>query len=390
MLPLYYPVGQSVLRVTCGRKAAFACSKGGVHWRMENYRYAPGVNFIFTVRSSKPEPFDATLSFPFVDLADRPVSLTRGGKTRTLLAAGADLVRSPDAPSYVSIHRACQRAIWIAVGRTVNTLSPGGGRGQGEGEEKMGLHGLSPLTPNPSPGRGEGSTPGATAGSSRPCIAHRWTSHPWHPRRSAPSAKFNCRSMSRCRAIGTTSAPCRALAGATLGPGECHSLAHCPREHRSAGHRPEMQPARSMPRLRACTSSSAEIQGRRVTVGAEGRPGMPILPIIAAMYPGFGRTGLAIVASLFPSQSIHVPGSRKSDACDWQTGHVAIAPRDAYLLAATELLDKGQQQHIAEILQRGNDQVANRIGERGEDRELQCGHASACRPAASPFSPARS
>jgi hypothetical protein len=115
ILPLCYPVGRSALRVTCGRKAAFACCKNGVHWRVENYRYAPGVNFVFDVRSSKGEPFDVTLSFPFADLADRPLSLTRGGKIRTL-AAGLDLVRSPDAPSYVYI-RGLRDGDTITVGQ---------------------------------------------------------------------------------------------------------------------------------------------------------------------------------------------------------------------------------------------------------------------------------
>ena len=35
ILPLHYPVGDSLLRVTCGTKAAFACCKDGVHSRIE-------------------------------------------------------------------------------------------------------------------------------------------------------------------------------------------------------------------------------------------------------------------------------------------------------------------------------------------------------------------
>jgi len=121
MLPLHYPVGQSILRVTCGRKAAFACCKGGVHSRIEDYRYGPGVNFAMTVRSTKREPFDVTLSFPFADLTDRPLTLTRQGQTRTL--GQQDLVRSPDAPSYVYV-RHVQDGDTLTVGRLSADAAP--------------------------------------------------------------------------------------------------------------------------------------------------------------------------------------------------------------------------------------------------------------------------
>jgi hypothetical protein len=121
MLPLHYPLGDSILRVTCGRKAAFACCKGGVHSRIDDYRYAPGVNFAMTIRSSKREPFDLTLSFPFADLTDRPLTLTRQGKTRTL--GPQELVRSPDAPSYVYVRRV-QDGDTIAVGQVPADAAP--------------------------------------------------------------------------------------------------------------------------------------------------------------------------------------------------------------------------------------------------------------------------
>jgi hypothetical protein len=101
ILPFHYPVGDSLLRVTCGIKAAFACCKGGVHSRIEDYRYTPEANFSFTVRSTREEPLDVTVSFPFWDLTDKPVALVRDGKS-TVLGDKA-LVRSPDAPSYVYV-----------------------------------------------------------------------------------------------------------------------------------------------------------------------------------------------------------------------------------------------------------------------------------------------
>lgn len=102
ILPLHYPAGRSLLRATCGAKAAIACCKDGCHSQIENYRYAPQANFAFTVRSTQQEPFDVTVSFPFCDLTDKAVTIMRQGK-HVLLENGKGVVRSPDAPSYVYI-----------------------------------------------------------------------------------------------------------------------------------------------------------------------------------------------------------------------------------------------------------------------------------------------
>jgi len=102
ILPMHYPLGDSLLRVTCGEKAAFACCKGGVHSRIEDYRYRPRFNIAFTIRSTRQRPMDVTVSFPFADLTEKPVTLLRHGAARTL-ESGKDLVRWPDAPSYVYI-----------------------------------------------------------------------------------------------------------------------------------------------------------------------------------------------------------------------------------------------------------------------------------------------
>ena len=62
ILPLHYPVGASLLRVTCGPKAAFDCCKDGVHSHIDNYRYTPDANFAFTLRIPGRTP--STSRFP--------------------------------------------------------------------------------------------------------------------------------------------------------------------------------------------------------------------------------------------------------------------------------------------------------------------------------------
>jgi hypothetical protein len=111
ILPLHYPVGKSVLCVTCGRKAALACSKGGVHWWIEDYRYTPDANFAFTVRSRKPGTFDATVSFPFVDLTDQPVAVGRSkGPCGAGVPPAAKYAGVPPAAKYAGVSPAAKDA----------------------------------------------------------------------------------------------------------------------------------------------------------------------------------------------------------------------------------------------------------------------------------------
>jgi hypothetical protein len=119
ILPLHEPVGDSLLRVTCGSRAAFACCKEGVHSHIANYRYTPDANFAFTVRSTRPDSFDVTLSCPFWDLTDRPVALVRQGKQHPLVA-DRDLVRSPSAPSFVYV-RGIKDGDTVLVGTVAET-----------------------------------------------------------------------------------------------------------------------------------------------------------------------------------------------------------------------------------------------------------------------------
>ena len=102
ILPLHDPVGDSLLRVTCGIKAAFACTKGGQPASIADYRYSPDVNFSFRVRTRHAGPMDLTLSFPFADLTGRTVACSHKGSSRTLVE-GKDLRRSADAPSYIYV-----------------------------------------------------------------------------------------------------------------------------------------------------------------------------------------------------------------------------------------------------------------------------------------------
>jgi len=78
------PIGDSLLRVTCGCKAAFACNKKGIHTFIKDYRYAPDGNFSLAVESKLKEPFDASITFPFYDISAKPVFIIRGGKRRKL------------------------------------------------------------------------------------------------------------------------------------------------------------------------------------------------------------------------------------------------------------------------------------------------------------------
>ena len=102
ILPLNYPIGESAVRVVCGEKAAFACNKNGVHTFVRDYRYSPVANFSFSLESRLTGPFDASVSFPFVDIGDKPVSIVRGGQRRTL-SAPEEFERPFNSPSSVYV-----------------------------------------------------------------------------------------------------------------------------------------------------------------------------------------------------------------------------------------------------------------------------------------------
>ena len=269
ILPLHYPVGKSVLSVTCGRKAALECSKGGVDWWIEDYRYTPDANFAFTVRSRRPGAFDATVSFPFADLTDQPVTVTRGKAVRPL-APGKDLLRSPDAPSYVYV-RGLEDGDMLSVGR------------------------LAADAP---------SCPWATRGRyGRPAIGS------WPKGRSKCSA---CRPASGCPMPGTIRLPSPASGRGGTGPGVCRSTCRrprrMPRRWPSRGRvrftclparRPSTCSSPPTTRRAGCGSSSRgslRQASRRPTVQSPGGPG-PLVSIEESSWPASRRPARASSAS---------------------------------------------------------------------------------------------
>ena len=94
-LAMIEPVGDSVVRVLAGERAAMVFNRDGVHTGIRDYRYRPSGNLAFTLRSLRPQ-FDLSLTVPYVDLSDRPVAVVRDGKTISL-QPGQDVIRPPQA-----------------------------------------------------------------------------------------------------------------------------------------------------------------------------------------------------------------------------------------------------------------------------------------------------
>ncbi len=84
ILPFHYPIGDSLLRVTCGEAAAFACNKNGVHTFARDYRYGPVGNFSFRVETRLDQPLDASITFPYVDISQKSVLVLRRGQAQPL------------------------------------------------------------------------------------------------------------------------------------------------------------------------------------------------------------------------------------------------------------------------------------------------------------------
>lgn len=122
ILPLNYPVGDSLVRVVCGEKGAFACDREGVHTDIADYRCAVGAapetggigGFSFRLASTLGHPFDISLSFPFVNIARMPVAVMRGGQRREL-RTGEELRFPPQSPSSVYV-RGLQDGDVVVVG----------------------------------------------------------------------------------------------------------------------------------------------------------------------------------------------------------------------------------------------------------------------------------
>lgn len=90
-LPFNEPIGNSTLRIIAGAGACIAFDKGSGK-DVGDYRTDGNGNCSFRVVSSTPSLFDATFSYPFVDISRLPVTRTRGGQ---LLNLGPSLLQHP-------------------------------------------------------------------------------------------------------------------------------------------------------------------------------------------------------------------------------------------------------------------------------------------------------
>lgn len=89
------PVGDSFIRVLAGEKAALAFKKGKQQVSISQYKYKQEGNFAFTVQSER-GVFDLSLTSPYCDISEKPVSIAREGK-KIVLQPGADFIRPPQA-----------------------------------------------------------------------------------------------------------------------------------------------------------------------------------------------------------------------------------------------------------------------------------------------------
>ncbi|MCC6442825.1 MAG: hypothetical protein IT210_05135 [Armatimonadetes bacterium] len=89
------PVGDSVVRVLAGEKAAMVFNKEGAHTSISDYRYNPDGHLSFNLRSRRPR-FDLSLTVPYVDISRRSVYIVRNGGTGPL-TEGRDFIRPPHA-----------------------------------------------------------------------------------------------------------------------------------------------------------------------------------------------------------------------------------------------------------------------------------------------------
>ncbi|RKX99656.1 hypothetical protein DRP77_12890, partial [Candidatus Poribacteria bacterium] len=102
-----YPVGDAVVRVVCGEKAALAFCKGGRHTNIDEYRYYGDGSFSFKlIRHGKgrPQPFDLNVTFPMFDLRGKKVFLMRGSSPPRELKLGVNYEEMPNRPDTLVIH----------------------------------------------------------------------------------------------------------------------------------------------------------------------------------------------------------------------------------------------------------------------------------------------
>jgi hypothetical protein len=95
-LTLFEPVGETVVRVLAGEKAALAFDKDGVHTGIKTYRCTGPGDFAVTFQSQRKE-FAATVTFPYADLSEKPVFLIRNRVAKIRLEPGRQVIRDPNA-----------------------------------------------------------------------------------------------------------------------------------------------------------------------------------------------------------------------------------------------------------------------------------------------------
>jgi len=128
---LAQPVGDSAMRVVAGDRAAIAFCVGGAERDIADYRTEGDGNCRFRIVARRPESFDLSFSYPYVDISRLPVHLTRGGKTFAVPEKGKTptgpsgiwLRRPPQAPSSIYIHGVSPNDV-ITIGKVSGRVRP--------------------------------------------------------------------------------------------------------------------------------------------------------------------------------------------------------------------------------------------------------------------------
>ncbi len=91
-LPLNEPIGASSLRVVAGARACIGFGNSSTSRDVADYRTDGNGNCSLRIVSATAAPFDASFSYPFVDISRLPVTRQRGTQLITL---GSNLLRHP-------------------------------------------------------------------------------------------------------------------------------------------------------------------------------------------------------------------------------------------------------------------------------------------------------
>jgi len=120
-LPFNEPIGSSSLRIVAGARACIAFDRGSTNYDVADYRTDGNGNCSFRVVSTTPGLFDASFSYPFVDISGLPVQRHRGTQSISL---GSGLLQHPSqSPSSLYFLQLTNGDL-ITVG-TVPTNAPG-------------------------------------------------------------------------------------------------------------------------------------------------------------------------------------------------------------------------------------------------------------------------